>query len=278
MCKYKYLVSSLSVEKTKTICEGLGVDSKVIYEMDVRSALYKATGIAAQNLVPVIVLAESDNSSRSAFSGMTEAFYRNLPIVFITLGRRLDYSLSLNDTINGHYIISDISEMSEIEDIDYPAHIEIIEDEDTRTQIECNKLQEVLREFLDSEDYLYIGQGIKRENLGYKCKVVYGGTPNCYDGAIANLLGASLAGVRKRYIALISELELLHDINTLGNINMNDSIRLVVLCDKYKKDLFEITKSLGFAVNVALEKEINNTNFCDYIRLSEKSVSLVYKD
>ena len=88
--------------------------SESIPALDPRSAVYIGTGIAAQNREPVVVLLKSSNASRSAFSGMTEAYYRNLPIILVTVGRELDYSNELNDVVNSHYIVSSIKEIDNI--------------------------------------------------------------------------------------------------------------------------------------------------------------------
>ena len=96
-----------------------------ISALDPRSAVYIGTGIAAQNNEIVVVLLKSSNASRSAYSGMTEAYYRNLPIILVTVGRELDYSVELNDVINSHYVVSSFKEIENLSDLVLPAHIEL---------------------------------------------------------------------------------------------------------------------------------------------------------
>lgn len=109
---------------------------------------------------------------------------------------------------------------------------------------------------MTEDDYLYIGQGLCKPEQKFPCKVVNGGLPDCLDGAMANVLGASLAKKHKRYIGLISEEEYVHDMNTLGNIHINDSLMFVVVAQKVNEALENYGKSLGFEVCIMREKEI----------------------
>ena len=76
-------------------CKSKGISC--ISVVDARSAVYVATGISAQNQNKIAVCVDAGNASRSAFSGMTEAFYRQLPVALITVGKKLDYTRELND-------------------------------------------------------------------------------------------------------------------------------------------------------------------------------------
>lgn len=52
--------------------------------VDERSACYMATGIAYETREPVVITCTGATASRNFLSGMTEAFYKNLPIIAIT--------------------------------------------------------------------------------------------------------------------------------------------------------------------------------------------------
>lgn len=57
---------------------------KVFSEVDERAAAYLATGLAAETGEPVMLSCTGATASRNYFSGLTEAYYRKLPILAIT--------------------------------------------------------------------------------------------------------------------------------------------------------------------------------------------------
>ena len=94
--------------------------------------------------------------------------------------------------------------------------------------------------------------------LSFKCKIVEGGMSNCHEGAMANVLGASLAKIHRRYIGLITEEEFIHDMNTLGNININDSLLYIVAVHEMNLTLKNYAKSLGFEVYTEVGDKIED--------------------
>ena len=223
------VVYTIDLESTPFILECKKNGKNCISAVDARSAVYMATGICAQNQCKVAVCVDAGNASRSAFSGMTEAFYRKLPVALITIGRKLDYTKELNDVVVGHYTVQNYTDAFDLMNKEFPMHIELTAEVSKLRKIECNKLQQILSSALGENEYLYIAQGVKKADCNYVGKVVYGGMPGCYEGALANVLGASLAKRHKKYIGLVSEDELIHDLNTLGNININDLVSFIIV-------------------------------------------------
>lgn len=243
----KHIIYENEVEKSSFIENAKNAGIECISVLDTRSAVYYATGMCAQNKEVVMVCINSVNS-RSAFSGMTEAFYRKLPVILVTLGKALDYSKELRDVVVNHYVISDDTDLSDILMNEYPMHIEITNITNNIAKIECNQILSMLANVLNTDDYLYISQKIGSGNREFACKVVRGGLTNSIDGALSNVLGASLARIRKRYIGLVSEEEFLHDMNALGNINMNDLILYFVVARKNNKAICNYARTLEFEV------------------------------
>ena len=248
--------------------------------IDTRSAIYGAAGIAARNNETVIVTVGGDNASRSSFSGMTEAFYRNLPVILITVGGELDYTEELCDVVNGHYKVQNINELEALlkNDILLPAHIEFVCCDISAEKKDCRAITEVLSDILTADDYLYFGTGIDVSAADFKCKVVRGGMPNCYDGALANVLGASLAHIHKRYIGLAAEEEFLHDMNTLGNINVNDNLMFIVVCKNDNSLITDYAGSLGFETAALSIKNLNFEQINAVLRNNKKSIMIIYGD
>lgn len=247
---------------------------EVIPVLDSRSAVYIATGIAAQNKETVIVLLKSSNASRSAFSGMTEAYYRNLPVILITIGRQLDYSNELNDAVNSHCVISSIEEISHLTERSMPIHAELNFPQKAYEKKSCS-IFDSLKLAVEVDDYLYVSQNILFDIKDFKCKVVIGGTANCLEGALSNVLGASLAKKKRRYIGVVVEEEFLHDINTLGNINVNDSLVYIVLCNQNNELIGNYARTLGFFVSCFNGYEIHEENIRTILNNKNKSLIIV---
>ena len=246
-----------------------------ISALDSRSAVYIATGIAAQNKGIVVVLLKSSNASRSAFSGMTEAYYRNLPIILVTVGRELDYSVELNDVVNSHHVVSSLKELEGVSDLILPAHIEL-EIQEKKDDIKTSSIFGRLKDATSVDDYLYVSHNLSFDAGGFNCKVVNGGTKNCLDGALSNVLGASLAKKRRRYIGVVTEDEFLHDMNALGNINVNDTSVYFVLCDHNNEMICNYAKSLDFNTSSIVTDEITKEDIKKVLENKKKSLVVVY--
>lgn len=243
--------------------------------LDPRSAVYIGTGIAAQNKETVVVLLKSGNASRSAFSGMTESYYRNLPIILVTVGRELDYSVELDDAINGHYVVSSLKEIEDISDFVLPAHIELdVPEKEEGTK--SSAIFKYLKDSVSSDDYLYSSHSFSFDVAGFKCKVTVGGMENCLEGALSNVLGASLAKKRRRYIGVVTKDEFLHDMNALGNINVNDSLVYFVICDQNDETICDYAKSLGFHSTSIDVNGITREDIQTVLDNKKKSLVVVY--
>jgi len=266
--KIKYIVYTADLDVSVLLKD---FDCEKIKVLDPRSAVYTATGIAAQNKEIVLVLMNSNNSSRSAFSGMTEAFYRNLPVVLITLGKNLDYRKELNDVVNSHFQIGNINDIYSLLDETKPMHIEVDYIAEGVSHKKCQILN-ILSDVLIEDDYLLVSNRFDSSALTFKCKMVRGGFDSCNDGMIANVLGASLAKKRRRYIGLISEEELSHDINTLGNVNINDLLVYIVCCEKENKLIKDYCESLGFEYGVFANNNIDKNAINGMIKNGRKTL------
>lgn len=254
--KIKHVIYTPELESSAFVQSARECAANCIPVIDARSAVYAATGICAQNKEMVAVCLDAGNASRSAFSGMTEAYYRNLPVILITIGSGVDYSRELKDVVYGHYVVNSEDQIEVLLETKLPIHIELKVSDKKVEAYDCKDIYAAFGKALDKDDYLYIGQGIEEPKQPLGCKVVKGGMPDCFDGAMANVLGASLAKKHKRYIGLISEDEYIHDINTLGNIHVNDSLMFVVVAKKTNKVNESYAKSLGFEVCIVQKKEI----------------------
>lgn len=274
----KHIIYEKKLKTTVFIQDACRSEVECIPVFDARSAVYYATGIAAQSKERVAVFISATNS-RSAFSGMTEAFYRKLPVVLITLGEIFDYSRELRDVVTRHYVFASNEKMDNVLIDEGPIHIELLEPEKNDAYREkCSSFLEKLESIVEKNQYLYISQKIECKSLNAPCKTVYGGVANCDDGAVSNVLGASLAKLRTRYIGVLSEEEFLHDMNALGNINTNDLLLYFIISKKNNNMICDYSKSLGFEIFRTSINELDEQEMLNAIKNGKKTVFLVYEE
>lgn len=277
MKKIEYLIYTKEVEPSMVVQQFKKDNIKCILALDVRSAVYYATGISAQCGEIVAVCVDGSNASRSAFSGMTEAFYRQLPVILITLGNSLDYTMELKDVVLGHYLVKDAKEILNFANYKLPAHIELGEEIIIDTEVESLKLQEALMEAVSEKDYLYFSPRFQAKEKDFMCKCISGGMSRCKDGTLSNVLGASLAQKRRRYIGVVTEEEFLHDMNTLGNIHANKDLFFIVISQKFEKMIGDYARTLNYEVICEAEDNICGTSLKRLFENGKQTIFIMLK-
>lgn len=274
----KYLVFTPELGDTTFVRQAMDSNLTCISILDARSAVYVATGICAQNQKPVAVCVRGDNGSRSAFSGMTEAYYRNLPVVLMTFGRGVDYSVELADVVREHYVAHSEEQAAQYLKKPLPIHIEMDVPLEKKPALPCERIQDMLRESMTQRDYLYLSQKIQKPSGTFRCKVVTGGLPGCSEGALANVLGASLAGTHRRYVGLVTEEEMKHDLNSLGNVNVNDCLMYVVVCPRRNQTLEACAQALGYQVAARQQDALPQKTVAELVEHTGKTILFVYQE
>lgn len=277
MKKIEYLIYTKEVEPSMVVQQFKKDNIKCILALDVRSAVYYATGISAQCGEIVAVCVDGSNASRSAFSGMTEAFYRQLPVILITLGNSLDYTMELKDVVLGHYLVKDAKEILNFANYKLPAHIELGEEIIIDTEVESLKLQEALMEAVSEKDYLYFSPRFQTKEKDFMCKCISSGMSRCKDGTLSNVLGASLAQKRRRYIGVVTEEEFLHDMNTLGNIHANKDLFFIVISQKFEKMIGDYARTLNYEVICEAEDNICGTSLKRLFENGKQTIFIMLK-
>lgn len=241
---------------------------------DARSVAYIGTGMMAESNEPVIICTNGDIEYRSFCSGLTEAYYRNLQIVAISISdcTRLDYSLEIKDTVKYHQRVSGRLTSREMERCilkvisgEKPCHLDIdlIEDHEC---IEINQEKAMnalfhplvdinwLADYIPENCLLSLGNGFSLEPKRFLCSMsvsVSGG----YEGILARTLGASLCGTKDRYIGVVTEKEFIHDINSLGNRCINNKVVYIVYTQEKKDVIISYASALAFICLDIKEKE-----------------------
>lgn len=233
---------------------------------DARSVAYIGTGMAAESNESVVICTNGDIEYRSFCSGLTEAFYRNLQIVAITISDhvKLDYSIEIKDTVKYHQRISGRMTEQEMMNCIYkvikgkkPCHLDIdlLENQEcvetknkiatrnviSQALININWLADVIPENCT----LFIGNCFDFQQKQFKC-VSSASIAGGYEGVLARVLGASLCGGKERYIGLVTEKEFIHDINSLGNRCINNKVVYIVYTRQKKETVINYASALSF--------------------------------
>lgn len=232
---------------------------------DPRSVAYIGTGMAAESNETVVICTNGDIEYRSFCPGLTEAFYRNLPIIAVTISDniKLDYDVEIKDIVKFHKRISGLTTEREIDDCIYnmisgrkPCHIDI----DLMQTEECVKKDAITADnyiFQSSYDIdwlinvipenyaLFLGNGFKFQHEHLR-DTVSTSAAGGYEGVLNRTLGASLCGEKAHYIGIATEKEFMHDINCLGNRCINNKVVFIVYVNEKKRVIENYASALSF--------------------------------
>ncbi len=259
------LIYTSSVKNTFFVKNASKIFDCYQYE-DARSVAYLGTGMMAESKETVVICTNGDIEYRSFCSGMTEAFYRNLNVIAITITDRikLDYNIEIKDTVKYHKrIYGNITKSQAEEYIDKiifaqrPCHLDIdlLENQETiNTQSNIDACDPIniswLLDIIPKNSSIFVGSNFKMplEQIDYNYSTSISGG---YEGVLARTLGASLCGNKKHYVGIVTEKEFVHDINCLGNHLINDKIIFIVYINEKKDVVTNYAEALSFVcINV----------------------------
>lgn len=232
---------------------------------DPRSVAYIGTGMAAESNETVVICTNGDIEYRSFCPGLTEAFYRNLPIIAVTISDhiKLDYDVEIKDTVKFHKRISGLTSEHEMDDCIYnmisgkkPCHVDIDLTQSEEyvkrdvTPMDNDNFQSLydidwLIEFIPESCAVFVGNGFnfQHEHIGNTFSTSAAGG---YEGVLNRTLGASLCGKKAHYIGLATEKEFIHDINCLGNRCINNKVVFIVYAKDKKSVIENYASALSF--------------------------------
>ncbi len=233
---------------------------------DARSVAYIGTGMMAESKEPVVICTNGDVEYRSFCSGLTEAYYRDLKIIAITISDRikLDYRIEIKDTVKYHQRISGNITENQAEDYineaicgEKPSHLDIdllenqefVKIENTVVESEVVSQESFntswLTKIIPENCTLFLGNNLNFTKNQFRCDcsvAVSGG----YEGVLSRTLGASLCGKKEHYIGVVTEKEFIHDINSLGNRFINSKIVYIVYTKAKKNIVVDYAAALSF--------------------------------
>lgn len=264
-------------ESLREVFSDKELSGQCYYSEDPRSMMYIATGISAETNKMIAVICKGTNESRSAYSGLTEAYYRRLPVLFISIGGNLDYSKELKDCCIRNYKGTESVSLAlaDVKKYSLPVHLEISYDyEADKISLKENTVS-AIKKVNHKDSYLFVSQSFCHDFDNTQGKVVSNKACTGVEGCLSNVLGASLGKIRKRYIGLVSETEFIHDINTLGNININDLIAYIVVCKESNSFIKDYSDSLGFVTREFSEESITYEKLLSLMTNEKKTVIII---
>lgn len=223
---------------------------KVFSCIDSRSVGYVATGISELENAPVVIITENDNDSRNLYPSLTEAYYKKLPIILVTINANfgLDYSVELNDTVIKTVVVDPNNSFDEsIVDLSIknsmPVHVVI----QNRMRL-CDARYDIrddLTKINTTNNYIFISNMYSNSNMNENIRSnIAGGS----DGIVSYVLGASLSKKYRKYIGVANDDEIMQDLNALGNRFMNDAVAFLVYFKKYHNIIAKYAENLGFNI------------------------------
>ena len=237
----------------------------IISYQDARTVGYVGTGIAADGGKPVVIVC-NEGDARSLAPAQTEAFYRQLPVMFLIIRRSvaLNNTSPLNDISNYNYYITKTDSPIEVQRIMDSAFCQLLQQGKPVIQIFCElgdedkalqnfQLQKRIDTVVDAcgDNYYYVVSYDFFKSFKSKALNVY--TMKNTESSIGYLsyyLG-TLLSESGNGIAVITEDEFLLDINTLGSRHYPDNTCVIVMC-KSKQDMcYRCADAFGMNIVVA---------------------------
>ncbi len=230
----KNAIITLPYEKHTQNISILHDSIKEYHIKDARTAAYMACGMAIESLQPVALLCEYGENLFNYFSGLTEAYYRKLPLIVISFLYKKRKSLRFpNDIFTCHYTIELIQNEKELptfpKHLNGPIYIEVLQTEQTKLQ-QFEKIKNPFRLLnKDSQNYRFY----EEENGSY--------------GYLSRLIGFSLDNKSQMCFGYTNSDIALLDMNSLGNRHIDGNLIIAICSGKDSSAIKSYVTSLGYA-------------------------------
>lgn len=252
--------------------------------VDERSAGYIATGMCAEVKKPVVIWCDGNASFRNLASALTEAFYRKMPILVMTLRlseTAIDQSVNPEDVLGKVLCIPEYTSEDVIEKaitdayefvnkkVSYPVLIQINGQEQDLLTNQSPKLETIepaickaLSLLIPKGTVLVVGNDYKSIHwIETEASLVIEpmeSTP--IDGRLSILVGSAAADFDTLHVGIFSEREVIYDLNMFGNRHIDKNIIIIVprRQNEYTANIANYAKALGW--NYRLAEDISSLN------------------
>lgn len=237
----------------------------ILVYQDARTVGYVGTGIAADSREPVVILC-NEGDARSLAPAQTEAFYRQLPVMFLIVRKSvaLNNASPMKDISNYNYYITRSDDSIEVQKTMDDAFNQLLQQDKPVVQVFCElengdsvpqncRFQEwidkLVETYGDNFHYVVSNEVFK----AFKAKAINVYTmknTESFVGYVSYYLGTLLPDSGNG-IAFITEEEFLLDINTLGSRHYPDNTCIIVMCKSKQDRCYRCAKAFGMNVVVA---------------------------
>lgn len=277
------------------ICPSIGIHVEIAKKIqdtflqaytsvDERSAGYIATGMCAEAKEPIVVWCDGNASFRNLASALTEAYYRKMPIVVITLRlseTAVDQSVNPEDVLGKVLSIPEYTSADGIENtiadayefinkkVSYPILIQIDGQEqdlliNKSPKFEINEpgICKALSLLIPNGTVLVVGNDYKSlhwADIGASLVIEpINSTPT--DGRLSILVGSAAADTETLHVGIFSEREVTYDLNMVGNRHIDRNIIIIVprKQNEYTANIANYAKALGWKCYLA--EDISSLN------------------
>lgn len=222
--------------------------------IDERSAGYIATGMSHEANEPVAILCSGNSTFRNLTSAMTEAYYRKLPILVITIDNNadlIDQTVNPQDIFATHYCVSHITTLPDVDKIienvlvnvnndksvflelsGYKKNIEEFKYETHVSHIDSSlysddEINQILS-FIPQTSCVHVGRKISENQKTTIKKIIAevycNDGVNAEDGRLATLIGSSVVAKSQLHVGIFSEDECIYDLNMFGNRHVGSNV------------------------------------------------------
>lgn len=257
-------------------CSDTCIDSRIVCSakenglscksfVDCRTLSYYAVGTYNVNHKLVVVVCKGDNEFRNMTSALTEAFYRCVPILVVSLNspsESFDNDKILNDIAKATYHSNNIDDCLNILDLmstDKMPRIVFLNEQSGSMGHVLPKTVDSFLKTLPKNKEVFISDRFCTSNSDSTCRMVFGGT-------LSITLGASLCDKNKDYYCLIPFEELITEINVFGNRHFGNNIKCIAIdYNNSDSDVFShFCSAFGIKTVYSLE-EIVSCNNCSVL-------------
>ena len=189
-------------------------NSHSYHSVDERSAGYLATGMSEELGKPVVIWVKNDASFRNLASALTEAYYKKLPLVVVTIPSEKPVNQEINptDILAGRLLYVNKDD-------------EVIEN--VNSIWETKRVGPVLLEIKGGK--LYPEKSFQYPEVLFrllsKQTIVCTG-----EGGLSTLIGMSVSNPDNKVTGILTYRELLYELNMFGNRNVRNNILIVSYC------------------------------------------------
>ena len=235
-------------------------NSHPYHSVDERSAGYLATGMCEELAKPVVVWVKNDASFRNLASALTEAYYKKLPLVVVTIPSQKPVNQDINPT---DILVGRISYVNNEDEV-------IV---NVNNIWKTKRVGPVLLEIKGGKSYpekTYQYPGVLLQLLSKQAIVCSG------EGGLSTLIGMAASNPDDKVTGILPYRELLYELNMFGNRNVRNNILIVSYCaDTHAINVVSsFAKALDWHVEIIdNEEDIEGLTF-----FREPSIVIIRKD